>query len=535
MMARLGFMPRPLRVGVEIGDRTLKAAWYSHRSGGTLAWRYLQTLRSPEPGPDGLARDLARLLRPLRRARLSAALTMAAPASSMHDWTVTVADPKQAREAVRDDLSKLLPFDVAQAQIDVRVRRQQRVGDQWECEVSLAACEAAPLQAELDALWHAGWTPDSVLPTALALLEAAKALGAVGPEPVALVDVGERRTTIALVEHGDVVYARDVTLGQEHLTEALMSQVSVGDRVVSLSRDEADALMRTAGLPEGTPWSPAEGTSLQAPSANVQLPSATYHAMLQPILEQLAAEVRRTIAFGAQTVKVAAPTRILLSGDGSQLANADRWLSAQLKLPVTRLDCQRFLGSDGAAAAVVCGLALSGHPAPLDLQPASFRQRRVVLRTTLLLWRGLAAAIVLIWLGAGWWQVRHRELKEDLRKLNMQLVEFEPVATLQENVGVYRDLVQRLSVEQGLRLEWFRQLASEFPSPVRLAHLSVASTRDVSMTGEAQEREQTPEAYVSELALWLESARICQGVEVGSSRLVAAAESLVEFTLSCRR
>jgi hypothetical protein len=117
----------------------------------------------------------------------------------------------------------------------------------------------------------------------------------------------------------------------------------------------------------------------------------------------------------------------------------------------------------------------------------------------------------------------------------MHVVVFKPVATLQENVGVSTGLVQRLSVERGLPLEWFRQLASGFPSPVRLAHLSVAATHGVNMTGEAQEREQTPEAYVSELALWLESARICQGVEVGSSRLVAAAESLVEFTLSCRR
>ncbi len=89
--------------------------------------------------------------------------------------------------------------------------------------------------------------------------------------------------------------------------------------------------------------------------------------------------------------------------------------------------------------------------------------------------------------------------------------------------------------EQGIPVSWFRHLTEGFPNPVHLTQLTINSAKhDVSMRGEAQEREQSPEAHVSELALWLEQVSLCRGVQLGSTHRASANGNLVEFSLSCQ-
>src|SRR3989338_2951422 len=279
-----------LTIGLEIGDRTLRVAWRAGRQGGI--WQYLHTLRTGD-GNTALVVELQRLRRPLARARFSARLFLASPTSSVQDCHLEASDPKRLRAALQEQLPKLLPFALETASYQYRVRQQQRTNDHWTFGLTLAACDATVLNEQLEVLWRAGWAPSSVVPPALALLAAAKVAGALSAEPTALVDLGDRRTTIALVAHGDVVYARDVTLGGEHLVEALISQVSVGERTVNLARADAEQLQETYGFPLDTASAPpGTGAPPAAPSAPA-IPLSTYQAMLQQLLEQLAGEMGR--------------------------------------------------------------------------------------------------------------------------------------------------------------------------------------------------------------------------------------------------
>ena len=522
---------RTLSIGLEIGDRTLRVAWRAGRQGGT--WQYLHTLRTGDDNTTLLV-DLQRLLRPLARTRFSARLFLASPTSSVQDCHLEAADPKQLREALQEQLPKLLPFALETASYQYRVRQQQRTNDHWTFGLTLAACDATVLNEQLEVLWRAGWAPSSVVPPALALLTAAKAAGALSAEPTALVDLGDRRTTIALVAHGGVVYARDVTLGGEHLVEALMSQVSVGERTVNLARADAEQLQETYGFPLDTASAPpGTGAPPAAPSAPA-IPLSTYQAMLQPLLEQLAGEMRRTMTFGAQTVQAPTPTRILLSGAGARWPNADAWFAKQLGIATSRMDCGRLLGPEGASAAVVCGLAAVPTAARLDLQPPAARQRAQFLSASVRVWQACLVMVLVTWTGAGWWQMRHRAIRQEVARLQTRLAEFEPVTAAQAAAAAYHDIIAQLGEQRGVRLAWFRELADGFPSPVRLKELAVAPDGDVRMTGEAQERDQTPEAYVSTLANWLEERGTCRQVQLGSSRQADPSGSLVEFTMDCR-
>src|SRR3989338_4193516 len=288
MMGIPGLFRRPVRIGLDLGAQTLKAAWAIRRSGGRGEWHFVQRRRTPDTAANGLHQDLTQLLHPVRRLRCTASLALCAPTSYLRLLTVRTPELKRLAGAVREPLPTLLPLEVERAQYEFRVLRQSRLDDQWECRLSVAACEAAPLQHDLRALWDAGWTTWAVAPAALALAQTAKALNVLGQDAAVLMEIAERRTTMALIEAGEVVYARDVALGTEHLIDALTARVSIGESTISLARDEAASLIQETGIPD-----PAGGGQL----GSRQLPMTTYAAMLQPILEQLVSEVRRTMTF----------------------------------------------------------------------------------------------------------------------------------------------------------------------------------------------------------------------------------------------
>jgi type IV pilus assembly protein PilM len=518
-------LQRPIRIGVDIGARTLTAAWSTRRMGGRVEWRYLQSRRMPDGASHSLPRDLAQLLRPLRRLRFIASLTLCAPTSYVRLLTVQVPDPKRLPDAVREHLPALLPFDVERAQYGFRLRRQSRIDDQWECQVSMAACEAAPLLQDLAALWDAGWAPSAVAPAALALAQTARTLNVLGQDSAVLMEIAERRTTMVLVEAGDVVYARDVALGTDHLIDALTARVSIGESTMSLARDEAESLIQETGIPEA-----AAGAKLGSRG----IPTATYLAMLQPILEQLVSEIRRTMTFGAQAAKAAVPIRVLVSGGGSRLPRMEPWLSQQLAVPVSRINCEPLLGKEGAAAAIACGLALFEQSPRPDLAPRPARARRLFLQSAALLWRGVVLAAMLIWVGIGVWQVRRHAVSRELQALGIRWVAAKPVVELESALTTHTQLVQQLAVQGGVPVEWFSRLARGFPNPIRLIRLSAQATGDVHVEGEAQEREQTAEAYISELGVWLERSRVCRQVQLGATGRATEDDPLAEFTLTCQ-
>ncbi|MBI3996883.1 MAG: hypothetical protein HY352_04420 [Candidatus Omnitrophica bacterium] len=471
-----------------------------------------------------LRQDLSELLRPVRRVRGRASLVVVAPNSHVRQLTMQVTHPSTIGSSLHAQLPALLPFDASEAHVQFHLERRQPINGHHEVVVSLMACERTLLQRDLEWLWRSGWMPTAVIPSALALVQVGRALGTIGAEPVVLMDIADRRTTIALVDAGAVTYARDVALGMEHLIDALTSQVSMGDRTLALSRPKAEALLRDVGIPH-------EASTVVGP---VQIPVATYLAMIQPVLEQLASEIRRTMTSGAHATTATPPTRLLISGEACRLARYDTWLAAQLGMSVTRLTCESLLGESGATAAVVCGAALCDQMPSRSLLLPMFHRRRIVTTIAGYLWKTLLAMTLLIWLGTGWRMHQDQRLLQRRRELEAPWVVLQPAVSLQQQCETYAGVAQHVTKAFSLPPAWFHQLAKAFPNPVRLTRLDVSATRAVMLEGEAQERAQTAEATVSELTVWLQESRLCRDVQVGSTRRVEADGNLVAFSLTCQ-
>ena len=501
-----------LRIGVEFGEWTLTAVW---RAGGS--WRSRSVPRHPD---QPLARDIAELLRPLARHRAGSRLAIAPPESYVRSIRLEGRGTAKPSEAVRELLPAMLPFEVERAQVSLRPRRGRSAG-----EFLVAACDRDQLSVELDALWEAGWPAAAALPAGVALVHAAGLAGALDQGPCLLMDLGERRTTLALAVEHEPVYARDVALGFGHLVAALTSEVSVGDRVMKLSQEQAHALALRLGMPDPTTADVAGPASGGAS----ELPMARYIAMIQPVLEQLVGEVRRTLAAAGQSGLTAPPGMLLLSGSGAALPSLDAWFSKQLGLPVTRLSFPAQGRDAGPASAVAAGLATVSEYS-LDLQPASARQRRVIAWLSVrLMQAGVLAAVAVAGL-ALLWQVRASEARRRLSTYEARWEALQPVVALQAEVGGAEDLERRLLSGSRVQPDWLRRVAEHVPAAVRLSELSLVGGK-AQLAGEAQPgQEASAEGDLSTLRLALEEQGLCRSAQLSSNRN----ESLVTFTLECQ-
>ncbi|PIQ83226.1 MAG: hypothetical protein COV75_08835 [Candidatus Omnitrophica bacterium CG11_big_fil_rev_8_21_14_0_20_63_9] len=513
-------------IGVEIGAHVLKAAW-AMRKGGRLTWRYRQQVRRDHADAHTLSEDLAALLKPWRRERFHARLILAAPNSYVRRLTVRAATARTIGEAVQARLPSLLPFDAAQAHVRFDIEAQRPAGDEVEATVLVSACDRAAAQELLDALWHAGWPVAALVPAGAALHAAVQELEAEGKEPAVLLELGARQTTIALIDDGCLLCARDVAIGDEHLTDALTGEVNAQGRTIALTVEQARVLKTQIGIPES-----GAGVS----EAELPLPLGVYLSMVQPILEQVVAEVRRTMALTGDAPADSSPQRLLLTGDGSRLPNLPHWLSGQLGVPVVRLQCEKLLGEAGANATIPCGLVWSaqGRVSSSDLQPAPSRRRAVIARAASRTWKFLLLATALAGVATWSWRDRQRTAAEQVAALETRWETLRPVEDLQATATQEHQVLQRLT-EASVRAMWFRQLAEEFPGPVRLNRLVMTAEGSVNLAGQAQGWEQTPEAALSELTLWLEQVEICRDVQLESSQRGGGVEGAVEFSLTCER
>lgn len=543
-------MPPLTAVAIDLGSRSTKVAWVTAARQGQAAWHVEHRPRSPADSPEQLAGALEALLRPMRRRRFDVPVLLAAPSAHVRRLTLAAPHPRAIPAALRERIARVFPFDPARCRYGYRILDQGLGLGVRRYTLQVAACDAERLQGDVELLRRIGWSPSHVHPSALALAALLPAHEPPSPEAVLLLDVGARRSVSALVAGGHVVFAREVSFGSDDLTDALMAEVMVGEQRLQLSWEQAESLKRRAGLLD-------DASAQQA--AEGPIPPDLYHAMLRPVLEQWLGEIRRTIAFGVQgsadageqpdeALTAATPTRLLLCGGGSELPGFDQWLSRQLGMPVEPL----AVGPAEAghrAFAVACGLLASGGAAApaaparprrrgepgINLLSQGAQQGRRLIRTERILILGLGVLAVGLWVATAALQLQHRSVRRGALPLEQRRHALEPVTGLMQTVASRMAVLAVLAQRRGVSVGWFKALAHRFPNPVRLTELAVSSGGEVHLAGQAQEREQTAEAYVSELAMWLAQAQVCQDVQLGASGRNTQQTQLVDFSLTCRR
>jgi Tfp pilus assembly PilM family ATPase len=191
-------------------------------------------------------------------------------------------------------------------------------------------------------------------------LAAARAAGA-----IAVVDVGHARTDVVVVRASRAVYARTVSRGGKHLTEAVA-------KTWRLPWAEAEQAKHTDGF--------IASAAMPATSEAWARVSEVMQGELQAMLRELRQTFAACRAKTGTTV-----TSVLLVGGGSRLRGMPAWLGEQLGVPVATIDdadggalLGRMAGQVSAESSALClGILADAESARplLDLRSGALAHR----------------------------------------------------------------------------------------------------------------------------------------------------------------
>lgn len=258
--------------------------------------------------------------------------------------------PSMSREELEESIDwhaeEHIPYDLSEVSLDYHVTLE----DSEAIQVMIAACKQERLDNIKQAIQLSGKNPVVIDVDTFALQNCYE----VNYQPddsqiVTLLNIGASTMNVNIVQGGNSLFTRDITVGGSQFTDILQ-------RSLGYSYEEAEAAKRGVGDMD----SDTEETGIEPLISNV--------------METIAIEIQKTFDFYRATTEDEDihVEKILLSGGGSKLSGLAEDLAKKLELPVETLDPFRaikvdkrkfdpdYLSEIMPEMAVAVGLALRG-------------------------------------------------------------------------------------------------------------------------------------------------------------------------------
>ncbi len=347
----LGAAFRPSVVGLDIGSSAVKAVVLKRGRGG---WSLVAAGEAPLPEgslqdgsaaePTAVSAVVSELLDSIRMKRARVATALSGHAVIVKRLSLPAMSQAELNEAIPWEAEQYIPFDLSDVQLDFQVVNTGGDAAKNSLDVLLVAAKRDRIDDRTAIVAQTGRRPVVLDIEAFALSNAYQMNYPERTDPLAaLVHVGRGITIVCLLEKGEPVFTRDISIGgQIHL----------------------DAILRELG-PSGIDELTAKRI------LHGQFPADTspdqVAAVLREASAQLVLEVRKTVDFYRATAPVEKLSRIVLSGGAYQAVGLVDLLASEFGAPVDVFDPfrrvskpSRAIGADltGPGYAVAVGLAM---------------------------------------------------------------------------------------------------------------------------------------------------------------------------------
>lgn len=351
--ATFGAVFRPPLVGLDIGSSAVKAVALKR---GRAGWSLVAAGEAPMPDgavkdgaaaePEAVSEAVSQVLDSIkmRRARVSAALS--GHAVIVKKLSLPTMSEAELGDAIPWEAEQYIPFDLSEVQLDYQVVNSavQSADGKTSLDVLLVAAKRDRIDDRAGVISQSGRRPVVIDIEAFALANAYQLNYPERTDPFsALIHVGQNVTIVCLLERGEPIFTRDISIGGQVHLDAVLHELG-GSGV-----DELAAKRILHGqFPQDV--SPDQVTNV-----------------LREASGQLVLEVRKTIDFYRATAPVERLSRIVLSGGAWQAVGLVEMLASEFGAPVDVFDPfrritrpSRGLGVDvvGPAYAVAVGLAM---------------------------------------------------------------------------------------------------------------------------------------------------------------------------------
>jgi type IV pilus assembly protein PilM len=340
---------RPPMVGLDIGSSAIKAVVLRRGRGG---WGLVAAgeARLPDtndknasPDPAVVADVASGLLDSLhlRRARVTAGL--AGHAVIVKRLSLPSMSQAELHEAIPWEAEQYIPFDLSEVQLDYQVVSNSDAAN-TALDVLLVAAKRDRIEDRTALVAQTGRRPAVLDIEAFALANAYKMNYPERQDPLcALVHVGRSVTIVCLLEGGEPVFTRDISIGGQVHHDAVMRELGPA----GVDEMAARRIFYGQFPPDISPDQVA--------------------AVLREASSQLVLEVRKTIDFYRATAPVEKLSRIVISGGAYHAVGLVDLLAGEFGASVEVFDpfrrvsrSSRAMGAEatGPAYAVAVGLAM---------------------------------------------------------------------------------------------------------------------------------------------------------------------------------
>lgn len=321
----------PPVVGLDIGSDAVKAV-ILRRSRG--AWSLVAATEVPMPDTGtsdpavvtDVLREVFNTLH-VRRGRVAAALS--GHAAIVKRLSLPVMTEAELAEAIPWEAEQYIPFDLAEVQLDYQVIPTDP--NRGTTDVLLVAAKKDRIEERADAIVRAGRQPVILDLEAFALVNAYQANHDDRNDPLTvLVHAGRTGTIVCLLACGELAFTRDIAIGGQTHTEALMRDLDVEPATAER--------LKHAGRPLVPGVEPAQVT-----------------AILVDVTTQLVSEISKTIDFYRATAPIERISRIVLSGGACGAESLAALLGREFDAPVEVFDPFLRIARTGRRPAAIDG------------------------------------------------------------------------------------------------------------------------------------------------------------------------------------
>ena len=548
MVSRFQRSQQPKRwIGLDLGSRSMKLIELELTAAGPrLIKSLIQELPVVQNGqPVDLVGWLQSALKEFNGADVHVAVSGAELA--IRRLHMPLMSKHELPEAVKWQVKDQVPFPIHDAVLSFHV-----IGEVWDKDIKkqdvLAAAAAKPFLHELIAtVERAGGHVASLIPTPAALWRCVSTLvpdAARGS--VAVIELGASKTEVTIAKDGHVRLVRDLAIGSESMTEALVGVVTSERGEIAIDHSKAEAIKRRYGVLTES----EEGTTEEG------IPFFHLSSLMRPVLENVLTEVSRVFDFYKVQMEEAGVSRVLLCGGGAALKRLQPFLAEGLGLtveifnPLIRITDRvqplepEQIAEGGPRLAVSIGAALD-HGQGLNLLPQEVQRSRVLTvsrRAWVRAAKAVAAAALALYVGlqvvAGTlqWQVHHRQ--QAWAKLEGSYRHAMDLTATSKTLESSLDQTHRFLDQQPVWEGVLKELGELMPPGIELDELTVAAEASGSqalafhLKGRAAARHGAGEGGISEFIEALERSVFFRNVELVTSEMRVSGTGSANFEIA---
>jgi len=304
-------------VGLDIGSRTIKAAEIAEtKKGRTL--KCFGTMNIPagaiEEGniqePDVVADQVRQLFKNFSIKESNVAISIGGYSVIVKKINVQTMEEEELQETINMEAEQYIPFDISDVNLDFQILGENEHNPN-QMSVLLVAAKKEMINDYVNLMNMAKLNPCVIDIDAFALQNIYSENYPTSEENVALIDIGASKTSLNILKEGQSVFMRDVSLGCGQINQKIVSM---------------------------TECTPEEAEDIKFNEEPHQISMDDLREIKSTVVADWCTEIRRALDFFYSTYPEDQIQRIILSGEGGNIAEFRELLAVETSAEVQTIN-----------------------------------------------------------------------------------------------------------------------------------------------------------------------------------------------------